>query len=269
MVLLALADIADDNGGNCYPNQDFLAKKSRMSVRHLRRAIETLEKAGEIKRLTKRGRYGRTEYRIRTVWDGSDIPNQNPKPEESIPDICDTIGPVIPDILSGMTDSIEEPEENKGIGMKNSSPVKKSLNRPETVEEAQEYFRKRSSTDKSATSFFDYWESIKLARCGSWVKKGRRIGDWKALARIWVRREKEQAEIAMIDEAYREAKEAKKSQVYQEDIPPPWDWQWCLKEYLGDHPNIRQKPSENWGDVAYWLRGEIVNMSKQVNEHGK
>lgn len=48
MVLLALADAANDDGFACWPSQETLARKSRMSVRSVKRHIATLRDAGLI-----------------------------------------------------------------------------------------------------------------------------------------------------------------------------------------------------------------------------
>lgn len=48
MVLLALADAANDDGFACWPSQETLARKSRMSVRSVKRHIVTLRDAGLI-----------------------------------------------------------------------------------------------------------------------------------------------------------------------------------------------------------------------------
>lgn len=48
MVLLALADAANDDGFACWPSQETLARKSRMSVRSVKRHIAMLRDAGLI-----------------------------------------------------------------------------------------------------------------------------------------------------------------------------------------------------------------------------
>lgn len=48
MVLLTLADAANDDGFACWPSQETLARKSRMSVRSVKRHIATLRDAGLI-----------------------------------------------------------------------------------------------------------------------------------------------------------------------------------------------------------------------------
>lgn len=52
LVLLALADHADDRGGSCYPKITRLAERCRVSDRTVQRSLRTLEQAGYIRRLS-------------------------------------------------------------------------------------------------------------------------------------------------------------------------------------------------------------------------
>jgi hypothetical protein len=66
IVLLAMADHADDDGQNCYPSVGYLAWKSGYSDRQIRRVLRTLEFTGIITRVAHEegGRGYATEYRI-------------------------------------------------------------------------------------------------------------------------------------------------------------------------------------------------------------
>lgn len=71
LVLLALADRADDDGGSCHPGQEYLAKKCSMGVRTIRRHLSELEDRGYISR---RARFraegkGRTSDAFRLTLD--------------------------------------------------------------------------------------------------------------------------------------------------------------------------------------------------------
>ena len=48
LVMLALADEADDDGTNCYPSQDRLTEKTRIPKRTVQRCIDRCEQAGEV-----------------------------------------------------------------------------------------------------------------------------------------------------------------------------------------------------------------------------
>ena len=65
IVLLAMADHADDDGQNCYPSNAYLAWKTGYSDRQVRRVLRTLESTGIITRVAHEegGRGLATEYR--------------------------------------------------------------------------------------------------------------------------------------------------------------------------------------------------------------
>jgi len=66
IVLLAMADHADDDGQNCYPSNAYLAWKTGYSDRQVRRVLRTLESTGIITRVAHEegGRGLATEYRL-------------------------------------------------------------------------------------------------------------------------------------------------------------------------------------------------------------
>lgn len=59
LVLLAIADFADDDG-MAYPSVSTLGKKSRLSARQVQRAIRRLTALGELAIETGKGRMGAT-----------------------------------------------------------------------------------------------------------------------------------------------------------------------------------------------------------------
>lgn len=63
VILLALADCAQDDGRNAFPSVETLARKARMSERNARYCLRRLEESGEIERIGKHGP-GTTIYRI-------------------------------------------------------------------------------------------------------------------------------------------------------------------------------------------------------------
>ena len=73
LVLLAMADFADDKGGNIYPSMQTLAKKARMSPDQARRVVHKLMADGRVELVQKGGwdggRNRSNEYRL--VLDGT------------------------------------------------------------------------------------------------------------------------------------------------------------------------------------------------------
>lgn len=63
LVLLAIADFADDDG-YCYPSVERLAHKSRMSVRNVRYILRQLEESGELVIERGGGRHRTNRYRV-------------------------------------------------------------------------------------------------------------------------------------------------------------------------------------------------------------
>lgn len=87
LVLLALADFADDDGF-CWPSVAAIASKARIEERSARRVIRRLEEAGWLSVKVGRGRHGCSEYRIKP---GPKVPRT-----ECPPDIeCTKPGPAV------------------------------------------------------------------------------------------------------------------------------------------------------------------------------
>jgi hypothetical protein len=63
LVLLAMADCADDDGRKCFPTQGTLAAKSRMTDRNLRYCLLKLQSAGYISQVSRR-QGGVVEWRV-------------------------------------------------------------------------------------------------------------------------------------------------------------------------------------------------------------
>lgn len=81
LVLLALADFADDQGRS-WPSVPVLAEKARMSERNARYVLRSLETAGEIATIIGGGRRGTSGYLV-TI--GADIAPANPAGGQSLP----------------------------------------------------------------------------------------------------------------------------------------------------------------------------------------
>lgn len=70
VVMLALADYASNETGECWPGIEALAEKSRMTTRYLRTILNALEKDGEIKRIHGAGQQTDTGATNRYVLQG-------------------------------------------------------------------------------------------------------------------------------------------------------------------------------------------------------
>lgn len=76
MVLLALADNADDERRECYPGIPYLARKARLGERQVRNCIRSLEDKGIITHRRAASHVGTNVYRIepRSAWTGNICP---------------------------------------------------------------------------------------------------------------------------------------------------------------------------------------------------
>lgn len=98
LVLIALADYANDEGGSCYPSIPKIAAKARLSERQVERCLNQLVELGEI---TEAGRTprGSKAWKLTLTDPRHFVGSDNPDP-----DICDTGTPTStpsdPDICS-------------------------------------------------------------------------------------------------------------------------------------------------------------------------
>lgn len=99
LVLLAVADSADDNGGNAWPSVASLARKAGVNVRTVQRSIRRLADSGALKIKENAGKNGVHVYRVvmktppaeshpdnlspRQSDSGAESPRQNDAPAES------------------------------------------------------------------------------------------------------------------------------------------------------------------------------------------
>ena len=82
LVLLVLADKADDDGTKAYPSVQTIAREARMSERGVRYALRELEKVGRIERLGIHPQAGTYEYRVVMREGGQGLPPGNGRREE-------------------------------------------------------------------------------------------------------------------------------------------------------------------------------------------
>ncbi len=64
LLMLAIADFADDRGGNAYPSVATLVAKTKTSERQVRTGLRELEAAGELAVSVGTGPHGCNEYRV-------------------------------------------------------------------------------------------------------------------------------------------------------------------------------------------------------------
>lgn len=127
LLLLAIADHADDAGFNAYPSIARLAERCTISERTVQRALRALEKDGWIAVQRRATRYQPTCYRV-----SLDGPSKAPKevPEVLSEDAArgDNLAPLEP---SGVTPEVVRGDTGVASGVTPVSP-EPSLNRPRT-----------------------------------------------------------------------------------------------------------------------------------------
>lgn len=64
LVMIAIANHADDHGSRAYPSVSTIAREARMSERQVRRSLRRLERTGELGTQEQGGRHGTNSYRI-------------------------------------------------------------------------------------------------------------------------------------------------------------------------------------------------------------
>lgn len=74
LLLLAIADFADDDGGNAFPSIATLAQKTRMSRRSVQLLVRKLAATGELHVRSAAGRKGVNVYEIRGPWGANFAP---------------------------------------------------------------------------------------------------------------------------------------------------------------------------------------------------
>ncbi len=94
LVLLAIADTADDDGRNAWPSMSTLARKTRLDIRTVQRVIRRLEGSGQLVVEVAAGRAGTNVYTV--VMGGSDPavarPHSYPQPPGRLPGVANRRG---------------------------------------------------------------------------------------------------------------------------------------------------------------------------------
>lgn len=133
LVLLALADFANDQG-ECWPSMPVLAHKARLTERQVRRVLDKLAEAGEIRRIRSTGgRNKRTRYSI-TLAENPDIITGKELQGKNNPVIGDrkTLVPVSGALNRHRTvNKRDSTESDKLIPDSSSTNSKRKLTRPD------------------------------------------------------------------------------------------------------------------------------------------
>ena len=79
LLLLSIADHADDDGNGAYPSVAHLARKIRMTTRNVRYLIRQLVDMGELEVIRHGGRHGTNWYRVKTLHQGEKQSTQGMK----------------------------------------------------------------------------------------------------------------------------------------------------------------------------------------------
>jgi len=174
--LLAEIDSFSGNGKTFHKSNDTIQVEYGISKNTIARALRKLEALQYIN-VTFNGRVRHCSVRLGCIpkTGKADSPNWEgslPKMERQSPQNGDAASPNIP-----ATNTIENTVDKT---------VKTSKARPKGLEEVLEAFRLSGSSDDEASAFFDYYEA------NGWTQgRNKKIKDWKAAARGWMRRTKQ------------------------------------------------------------------------------
>lgn len=203
LVLLAIADCASSDGGNAWPSNAEIARKSGLTERGVRLALSELVKLGELVIMPNAGPHGCNRYRVIM-----DDPGRNYPPEEITP-------PAPKSPQARPQDPEESAPPEKSAPRKNATPTPEEI-APGTVIEPKTPKRTTSSSgareratripdDFAVTPEMADWARVKVPRL---IAAGRgkdetdqfidhwhqssspnaRKLDWPAAWRVWMRR---------------------------------------------------------------------------------
>ena len=181
LVLLAIADEANDEGDEAWPSLDRLSHKTRLPKRTVMRCIGRLEEAGglEVERPERNGRGHHNRYRIRMEKGGQSVPFSEPDkgrekargPSQSVPD------PLTLDMDIADGKPIVAEEGVRGRNRKTKMP-EDFAPEPSAIEWAKS-FAPGVDLDHETAQFRDYW-----------IAKGETRANWQAGWRSWIRNAK-------------------------------------------------------------------------------
>jgi hypothetical protein len=166
LVLLALADEADDDGGSCYPSIQRLALKTRCNARTVRRCIERLEADGALD--VERGGAGRGNVnRYRILLDKGD--NLSPLP-------AGIMGP------PGAPLAAEKRGEKGRPGVHQTHKPTNQNTRVEQQTLVEDQNAVSNDHDEDSMRGFDLFWSVYPARNGRKADKPDAVAKWKRLS---------------------------------------------------------------------------------------
>ena len=177
LLLLALADYADPDGGNIYPGIKALARKCRMSTRNVNHILTALQASGELVVKRNDGPNGTNRYQLRPA------PTAPLKPASS-PEADFTLKP------ASCT-----PEAGVPKPLKPASP-KSSLNRQEPPEGARKRGARNCPTTFIVTADMEAWAQAECPSVDFTVETAKfrdhtfksPVVDWSGAWRNWIRR---------------------------------------------------------------------------------
>ena len=179
VVLLVLADHADDERWECWPSQGRMARKANMATRSVKRCIDNLVRLGEVKILTRGTGRVSSRYRI--------TPTKSVTPTTSVtPDAGGTPSPHQVRYLRGTTSVTQTIEEHikESITLWGRQPKVVRIDQPESTNHSPSPTRCGSGpADKGIRSDID--SQTELFR-NHYEAKGESRVTWVPLRRSWL-----------------------------------------------------------------------------------
>ena len=173
LILILLANNANDETGDCWPSQSYLAKRSGLSLGHVNRVIKRLKSEGFVEIIPQyRDDGGRRSNRYRLYMDvigGGVTTDHTP---------CDQVTqePMTTDHSRTVISN-----RHKNLERARGSRLEEDWVLPDTWRQWGKEIRPDLHLDTVASCFKDHWISVSGARA---LKR-----DWLATWRNWVRRE--------------------------------------------------------------------------------
>jgi hypothetical protein len=188
LMLLALADYADDNGNNIYPSIAALAAKCRMSARNVNHVLLALQASGELVVQQNDGPHGTNRYQLR-LEPVAPLKDASPLQPPSAPEASFT-----PEERFTLKPASSTPEAGVLKPLKAASP-EPSLNHQEPPERPRKRGERNCPKAFSVTADLEGWAQAQGFRVNLDVETSRfrdytfkrPITDWPGAWRNWIR----------------------------------------------------------------------------------